>query len=99
MKRLLGFVVIAAFVLALATVAMARGAPQSEQSIPFVEVIVTPSAPVVCSVPPLTVGYDVIQNLSESKTLKPSVTTERRRQSTTGDENTNRARPRVVLLT
>lgn len=74
----------------------ARNGPH-QQAI-AVEQIPLPAAPVVSSVPPLTPGFDVIQNLEESKNLFQSVTTERWRQSTTVDRDGFRVWPAVVLL-
>jgi hypothetical protein len=105
MRQIVAVLMLFALVAATSATAFARGAPPSKKSFVTASVIVTPEAPVVSSVPPLTVGYDVIQNLSESQTLKTSVTTERRRQSTTGarradlkQSHTSNQTPEIVLL-
>lgn len=98
MRMIFAVLMMFALVAATSAIAQARGTPPSEQPFAIVKVSVSPDAPVVSSVPPLTVGYDVIQNLSESKTLKLSVTTERRGQSTTVAESNSVRRPEIVLL-
>lgn len=99
MRLIFAVLMVLALVAATSAIPQARGAPQADQSFAVARVIATPEAPMVSSVPPLTVGYDVIQNLSESKTLKPSVTTERRRQSTTGAWRRDKRGPEIVMLT
>lgn len=99
MRQIFAVLMLFALVAATSAIAQARGAPPDKHQFAVVKAMLTPDAPVVSSVPPLTVGYDVILNKSESKTLMPSVTTERRRQSTTGDVFAYRARPQIVMLT
>ena len=84
MRKVFAVLTVFAVVAATSAIALARGAPPDNQPIAVERAIV---------------GYDVVQNLSESKTLTPSVTTERRRQSTTVAEQFGLApQPRPVPL-
>lgn len=97
MRMIFAVLMMIAVIAATSAIAQARGAPPNDQ--PFVAIQAVPVAPTVVSVPPLTTGYDVIQNISDEQTLTPSVTTERRRQSTTVAEINLARRPEIVLLT
>lgn len=96
MRQVFAVLMLFAVVLATSAIVQARGAPQKHQ--PFAVVKMVSVAPTVVSVPPLTTGHDVIQNISEQQTLQTSVTTERRRQSTTVAESYFMRRPEIVLL-
>jgi hypothetical protein len=98
MKRLVSFMVIAAFVLALATVAVARGAPDQPQSYAVEQTIAPDLAPVVTSIPPLSAGYDVIQNKSDdSNTYMQTVATERRQSPTVANCARAAPQPKPVM--
>ena len=100
MRGIVSVLVIVAFVLAISTPVLARGAPKDKQPFEVEQIIAPDLAPVVTSIPPLSAGYDVIQNKSTSQTLYESVTTEQRRQSTTVAESSRQApQPQIVLLT
>lgn len=98
MRGILAVLMLFTFSVTMLALVEARGAPPTDHSFAVAKVQVSPVAPMVSSVPPLTVGYDVIQNLSDSKTITPSVTTERRRQSTTGAWQIVRRGPEIVML-
>jgi low affinity Fe/Cu permease len=97
MKSLVGFLLVFALVVMSVSVAVARGAPQ-QKAFAVEQVMTVEVAPTVASVPPMTVGFDVIQNISESKTLLNSRIMERWRQSTTVDRYISKAAPAYVLL-
>lgn len=61
-QKFVGFLVVMAFTLSLATVALARGAPTKKAFTAQAAVSVDVS-PIVANVPPMVVGYDVIENL------------------------------------
>lgn len=113
MKKLIGFIVIMAFVMATASMAFARGAPTKEKVFTHQAIVVDVVAPNVAlrSVPPRTVGYDVICNLSKTDVIAnfdtKTNTTGKVRQSATGawrstnanqPAHTSRAAPDIALL-
>lgn len=57
--KLLGFLLVLTMV--FASIALARGAPNENA---FTQAAVSVDAPVVANVPPMTVGYDVICNIT-----------------------------------
>lgn len=94
-RRSLGMMVVLVFVLALTSVAFARGTPQKAFASKADAVIET-IAPTPAVVPVLT-GYDVIQNITTERrdsfaqiaVSDPAYTA--KRQSTTGDERLTNA--------
>jgi len=104
MRQVLVVVLAAMLLASLSSIALARGAPEKQKAFAVEQVMTVDVAPMVASVPPMTVGYDVILNISEKQTTHTAVTTERRRQSTTravqsgATRSHNRAAPAFVLL-
>lgn len=88
MKRLAVFLVVFAFAVMMTSVARARGAPTKQKAFTSKVEVVQAVSPVVACAPVMT-GYDVIQNLSESRDLSIAqntfdvVTTASRRLSPT----------------
>lgn len=106
MRQIVVFVLAAMLLVALSSIALARGAPEKQKAFVVEQVMTVEVAPYVASVPPMTVGFDVIQNISKNETRQLPVTTDRRRQSTTGERHSLNSdslslkalRPELVLL-
>jgi hypothetical protein len=64
MKKLVSVAIVAVFMLCMTSVALARGAPTREKAFSDQAIVSAHVAPVVANVPPMTTGYDVIENIS-----------------------------------
>lgn len=56
--------IVAVLVLCMASIALARGAPTKQKAFTSQAVVSVQVAPVVANVPPMTTGFDVIENIS-----------------------------------
>lgn len=101
-------VLVALLVISLVSIALARAAPTKEKVITDQAIVSVQAAPVIASVPPMTVGYDVICNLSTARQSASVDTSTQLRLSATVDWRnlqlaSYRARsgpqPAMVLLT
>ncbi len=92
LRSFTGLATVAVLVLCMASIALARGAPSKEKAFSDQAIVSVQVAPVLTSVPPMTTGFDVIQNLSTPAYLRPANangltdTSEMTGLSTTGDE-------------
>ena len=64
MRKLISFAIVAAFMLCMASIALARGAPSKEKAFSDQAIVSVRVAPAVANVPPMTTGFDVIQNMT-----------------------------------
>lgn len=85
MKNLIHSMLSVALIFSMVSIALARGEPAKQKAFTTQSVASVDVTPVVASVPPMTVGYDVICNLATLTTVQPVTadTSANRRQSTT----------------
>lgn len=96
--RRFSIAIVTVFVLCVASLALARGAPTKEKTFSDQSTASVHVAPATANVPPMTTGFDVIKNLSTSAYSRLATadqniadTSVMREQSTTGDEDALRA--------
>ena len=63
-RKSLSLAIVAAFMLCMASIALARGAPTREKAFSDQAIVSVHVAPTVANVPPMTTGFDVIQNIT-----------------------------------
>jgi hypothetical protein len=90
-NKFVSFAIVAVFVLCMASIALARGAPEKQKAFTAQAIVSVHVAPTVANVPPMTTGFDVILNISPAFPRLANVnqytdTSERGSRSTTGDE-------------
>ncbi len=92
MRSFVSLAIVAVFLLCMATIALARGAPTKDKAFSDQAIVSVHVTPTVANVPPLTIGFDVILNMTTA-TFRAgnarhyaSDTSAMREQSTTGDE-------------
>ena len=92
MKKVLSMLMSIALVAIVISFALARGTPTQDNAFTDQAIVSVDVSPTVANVPPMTVGYDVIQNLSTpayprlASANHYTDTSEASRLSTTGDE-------------
>jgi hypothetical protein len=64
MRSFVSLAIVTVFVLCMATFALARGAPTRQKAFTAHAVVSAHVAPTVANVAPMTLGYDVIENMS-----------------------------------
>lgn len=64
MRSFVSLAIVAVFMLCMASITLARGAPSKEKAFSDQATVSVQVVPVVTSVPPMTTGFDVILNMS-----------------------------------